>query len=124
MESLAQLTPARAITTQYVKDSFSRVAMTLDVWEQECKPGETLNVPLLLHNDSPKDWSGKIMVFIYKEGKVFSKASRNASVASYSKTPMVFNGLNVPSEQGVYRFESELTYNGTPVRSRRRIYVK
>ncbi len=125
-DSLCQLNPPKfdPYFEKYVKDSFSRVAMTLDVWERECKPGETLKVPLLLHNDSPEDWAGEVTVFIYKGDKVFAKASQKAKVAGYSKKEMVFEGLTVPKEKGVYRLESELFYKGESIRSRRRIYVK
>jgi hypothetical protein len=124
-DSLSQLNPPKfnPYFAEYVKDSFSLVAMTLDVWERECKPGETFDAPLLLHNDSGEKWSGEVTLLLYDGGKVIKKVSRKAEVEPYSKKNLETFSVVAPEKSGTYRLESELFYKDDSIRSRRRIFV-
>ncbi|MFC1498925.1 sugar-binding domain-containing protein [Verrucomicrobiota bacterium] len=124
-DNLCQLNPPKfdPYFEEYVKDSFARVAMTLDIWEQEFKPGASFNAPLLVHNDSGENWKGEVTLFLYDGNKVIQKKSQQAEVEAHSKKEMSFDGFTAPEKNGTYRLESELFHEKESVRSRRRIYV-
>jgi beta-galactosidase len=104
---------------RYMADAFAPVGLMIDEWRSQLRPGQELNVPVIVINDLYQSWKGKVRFRLLRNGKPLMDQSRPCEVAALGQTSLNFP-CTVPTAPGDYQLEATLLHGGgKPVRSLR-----
>ena len=104
---------------RYVRDAFAPLGLMIDFWDERCRPGAALKLPVVVINDLYTGWKGPLTLRLLHDGKPMAVKTRTAEVAALARAVFPFE-LRAPVEPGKYQFVAELSdANGRPVRSLR-----
>jgi len=104
---------------RYVRDAFAPVGLMIDFWADECQGGAVLKLPVVVINDTDRDWQGPVVLRLLGNGKTLVEKSLDGKVASLGREVLAFE-VKVPADSGKYRLVAELLgAEGKPVESLR-----
>jgi hypothetical protein len=113
---------------RYVRDSFAPVGLMIDlwgkarteVWGPRFVSGATVNVPVMVKNDSGGEWSGEVVLKLTQDGRDACRHTQELTVADAGRGAVTF-AITCPESAGVYELIAELKDGGKAVRSYRRV---
>lgn len=98
---------------EFVKEAFAPVGLMLDFWADALKPGERRDLSVVMINDLPSVWSGKLRLPVFKEKEVVSEQIQEAAIAGYGDARETF-AFASPAVPGEYTLEAALIVTGQP----------
>ncbi len=108
----------------YVKQSFSPVALMIDVWDNHFKPGQNIFIPVFVINDLKKGWAGKVTYILVNENNErIQEESKELELGGFERKIIEFN-KSLPEEAGNYQIIAEIEYRGETIKSRRDFSIK
>ena len=103
---------------KYVRDAFSPVGVMIDDWARLYPAGKTHEFSVVILNDEPRAWSGKLKFRLLRDGRTLQEQTFKAAVAPLGRTTLKAS-LSLPASSGAYQVEAELNSPSGPVRSLR-----
>ncbi|MFZ5831480.1 MAG: glycoside hydrolase family 2 TIM barrel-domain containing protein, partial [Planctomycetota bacterium] len=109
---------------KYVRSAFSPVGLMVDYWAEQT-PLAPLQVPVVVINDLPEAWNGRVRLELQddKGKRVVHSAEKECSVASIGQETLSFE-LPAPKSPGEYLLAAKLTCAGEEVLSVREVRVE
>jgi len=104
-----------------VGDAFAPVGLMIDLWAEEFKPGQKLDLPVAVINDLDADWQGSVRISLRQGGRSLWQESRPCRVGALGREVVKFS-TSTPGTPGEYRLVAELL--GPGVASVRQFKVK
>jgi beta-galactosidase len=96
---------------KYVRDAFAPVGLMIDAWAESYGAGSTREFPLVIINDLPQDWRGRVRMRMIRDGRPVEEREQEAAVPAFGKVEMGIT-LRIPAEGGSCQVEAALL--GTP----------
>lgn len=88
--------------------AWSPVSVSLNIWDRHFTPGQTIEVPVYLFNDTKEEYNANITISIVDEsGKNYGRISFTEEIGAYSKI-VTLKVIQMPDLQGVYTIKAEL----------------
>jgi beta-galactosidase len=88
--------------------TFSPQSVSIEIWDRNFKPGQTLNLPVYLFNDEGKTAALSVVLTIEnEEGEVFFKKDFSSHVSAFSKKVEQV-AVEMPASTGNYVLKAEL----------------
>lgn len=107
-----------------VGDSFAPVGLMIDLWFEQLKPGQKLDLGVPVINDLERDWLGAVRLSLRAGNKVLWQSTQACRVPALGRATPRF-AVAVPTATGEYRLLAELLTPGQPtVESVRQFNVK
>jgi len=104
---------------KHVRDAFAPVGLMIDFWADEVPGGTTLKVPVVVINDTDKDWQGPLLLALCPLHGTAPGDSLQAKVPALGRKAFTFE-IKVPAKSGEYRLVAEIRgTDGDPVFSLR-----
>lgn len=107
---------------EMTQHKFAPLCIMINKWENNYKPGEELDIPVIAINDLQTAWNGPLFLSIKKENKTILQLRNDVVVESLGQNIVNFK-LNTPLEPGNYELVSELEYKGRKISSVRKFQV-
>lgn len=108
---------------KYVRDAFAPVGVGIDFWDEQAKPGETLQVPVQLTNDLEASWSGEVTLRLTRAGRNIWQATKPGQAGPWGTATMEF-AVPLPADPGRVMLVAEIAgSDGLPVRSLRDVEI-
>ena len=104
-----------------VGDAFAPVGLMIDLWAEEFKPGQKLDLPVAVINDLDTDWQGSVRISLRRGGRSLWQETRPCRVGALGREVVKFS-TSTPGTPGEYRLVAELL--GPGVASVRQFKVK
>lgn len=71
---------------KYVRDAFAPVGLMIDDWAEQHETGKTLEFPVVLINDLPKDWTGSVRVRLLRSGEPVHGQKLKTTIPALGRT--------------------------------------
>jgi hypothetical protein len=108
---------------EYVKEAFAPVGLMLDFWAETLTPGERREMPVIIINDLPGEWSGQLRLRLLRGSEVVSEQVQACAVDGYGDRHLSF-AFTAPETTGAYTLEAALIRpDSPPTRSLRDVKV-
>jgi beta-galactosidase len=91
----------------YVHDAFSPIGLMIDFWDDKIDRNIQKTIPVIAINDLDKEWKGKIMLQLLKNGVVIHETVKDIFISSAGQTKMDFS-LDTKISEGNYTLEVSL----------------
>ncbi len=105
-----------------VKEACSPVIAVVDFYRKDLVAGKSQAVPIVVLNDSEKNWQGKISLALLKGDKKVWNAERQISVDSFDRKDISFD-VPMPVTEGNYRLVATC-FDKTKVTSSRDVILR
>lgn len=103
---------------RYVKDAFAPVGLMIDFWAEQQRAGTTVEVPVIVINDTAQRWEGDVVLTVRAAGKRVSKQTIRGILDPAGATTLVFQPT-LPGTATDCQFEATLAGPTGPVSSLR-----
>lgn len=108
---------------EYVKEAFAPVGLMLDFWAETLTAGERREMPVIIINDLPGEWSGQLRLRLLRGSEVVSEQVQACAVDGYGDRHLSF-AFTAPETTGAYTLEAALIRpDSPPTRSLRDVKV-
>ena len=91
----------------YMHNAFSPIGLMIDFWDDKIPGGIQKDIPVIAINDLDKDWQGKIVLQLLKNGIVVQENSKDITIAAFGQNNLSFS-LNSDLKKGDYILEVSL----------------
>ncbi len=91
----------------YVRNAFSPIGLMIDFWDNTIKKNIPQNIPIIAINDLDKEWQGKIMLRLLKNGTAVMEKTQEITIAAYGENHLYFI-LDKDLREGNYTIEASL----------------
>lgn len=108
---------------KYVRPAFSPVGIMINLWYEKLKSNSNIDIPLNLINDTDKKWNGVIKVTLKNSVGIVNIQTKRSELKPLEKKRYTFS-LKLPNDQGSYKLEAEIIYNGESVKSLREFVLE
>lgn len=98
---------------EYVKEAFAPVGLMLDFWAGSLAAGERREMPVVIINDLPAAWSGRLRLRVLRGAEVVSEQSQACTIDAYGDRRLGF-AFAAPAAAGDYTLEAALIHPGSP----------
>jgi hypothetical protein len=96
---------------KYMRDAFAPIGIMADFWDDSIKKGTDRQIPVLMINDLGKEWNGKVVMRILKDGSVISEKDQDVTLGAYGQGSCVFT---TGKELGTGAYQLEVALVDTP----------
>jgi len=98
---------------EFVKEAFAPVGLMLDFWADKLSSGEKREMPVIVINDLPTDWTGGLRLRVLRGAEVVSEQTQPCTIDSYGDRRFSF-AFAAPSATGDYILEAALVHPDAP----------
>lgn len=102
---------------KYVRDSFAPVGLMIDEWAADLPAGEVRDERVVVINDLPEEWAGKVRFVMLRDGDSVFEWTEPCKVDPLGTKRLSF-AISVPARPGDYQMFAEIPGpGGKPIRS-------
>lgn len=107
----------------YVRAAFSPVSLMINFWESKAKAGDKDSIPVILINETYKEWKGKLTIRLLRDAKIISTKTLQVSLPQLGKQTLATT-LIMPTPKGAYELVAEIKYRNEKVQSHRQFSIE
>ncbi len=108
---------------RYVKPAFNPVGLMIEVWDRSFKPGETVDVPVHMINDTYENYNSDMKLSIRAEDEIISEQIIACEIEKLGKK-VYRTTITMPELTGEYKLVAEIINKGVSVTSIRDFYIE
>jgi hypothetical protein len=108
---------------QYVKPAFHPVGIMIEIWDQSFTPGQIVDVPVHMINDTYEEVQGDMKLSVHAANEIINEELVTYEIKELGKEIYTV-AMKMPEQTGEYSLVAEIIHQGASVKSIRDFTVQ